>query len=146
LALRMMHPRLSKNIDLCCSNPLSKSLKAISLSAVPGLFAKLRNVAMLHGGRGTYSHWGLARVHGREAAQCALRTSHETLLAQVLKAPLRVLEEDLSSSACNAWVTALEYLSSLESLRQNAPPGLFLSASQKHFRLLPHGLSALAKN
>jgi hypothetical protein len=31
-----------------------------SLSAVPGLFAKLRYVAALHGGHGAYSHWGLA--------------------------------------------------------------------------------------
>lgn len=47
-----------------------------SLGAVPGLLGKLYYVAMLHDGHGAYSHWGLARVHGQEAAhaRCGGRT------------------------------------------------------------------------
>jgi hypothetical protein len=67
------------------------------------------------------------------------------LPVQVLKAPLRALGEDPSSSASNARVTALNTCPFLESPRQNTPPDRFLPASQKHFRSL-RALSALVQN
>jgi hypothetical protein len=114
-----------------------------SLNAVPGLLGKLHYVARLHDGHGAYSHWGLARVHGPEGAQRAMRTSHRSLLAQVLRTRLHVLMADLKSSASNARTTDFEFLSYLEKRGEGALPD---RPSQKHFRSVLHALSALVQN
>ena len=62
-----VHPALEKRRPVVLKSAL-EDFASSSLSAVPGLLAKLHYVAMLHDGHGAYSHWGLARVHGQEAA------------------------------------------------------------------------------
>lgn len=123
-----------------------EDFESTSLGAVPGLLGKLHYVAQLHDGRGGYSHWGMGRVHGQEAARRAIRTSHAALLMRVLRTPLRVLAEDLGCSASSLRLTPLEFLPSLEKLTAQALPGRPMAAEQKHLTAVLHALSALAEN
>ncbi len=117
-----------------------------SLGAVPGLLGKLHYLAALHDGGGSYSHWGLGRVYGRDAAQRAIRASHSALLSRILRTPLRVLADDLESSAFSAQITANEFLFSLEKLTRQVLPERPQAASQKHLMSVLHALSALLQS
>jgi hypothetical protein len=123
-----------------------EDFEGTSLSAIPGLLGKLHYFAELHDGRGRYSHWGMGRVHGEEAARRAMRTSHAAVVTRVLRTPLRVLAEDLSSSASSAQVTALAFLSSLGNLTAQALPAGAVAASQSHLMAVLHALSALVES
>jgi hypothetical protein len=117
-----------------------------SLGAIPGLLGKLRYIAELHDGHGSYSHWGMGRVHGEAAARRAIRSSHAAILNSVLRTPLRVLAEDLSLAAESGGVTALTFLSSLESMTDQILPDRSLTATERHLRAVLHALSALVQN
>ena len=128
--------------------PLRSALEdfeGTSLGAIPGLLGKLNYFAELHDGRGKYSHWGMGRVHGEEAARRAMRTSHGAVLTRILRTPLRVLVEDLSSSASSAQITAVAFLSSLGKLTLQALPAGAAAASQSHLMAVLHALSALVE-
>ena len=134
-----------------------EDFEGTTLAAIPGLLGRLHYLAGLHDGHGNYSHWGMGRVHGEEVARRAIRTSHAAVLAQVLRTPLRELDEDLRRSAVSEQVTAREFLMSLRKLAPQALPlpqraktgtaanGTERSAvaSEKHFRAVLHALSAL---
>jgi hypothetical protein len=117
-----------------------------TLSAVPGLLGKLRYVALLHNNTGTYSHWGLEKIYGSGGAERAIRSSHGTLIARILKIPLRDLADDLQYSAANAQITDYELLSCLDTPSGNGPAVQSFNASEKHFRSVLHTLSALVQN
>lgn len=123
-----------------------EDFEGTSLGAISGLLGKLHYFAELHDGRGRYSHWGMGRVHGEEAARRAMSTSHAAVLTRVLRTPLRVLAEDLSGSASSAQVTAQAFLLSLEKLTPQALPSRPVAASQKHFTAVLHALSALVES
>lgn len=123
-----------------------EDFESTTLGAIPGLLGRLHYLAGLHDGRGRYSHWGMARVHGEEGARRAIRTSHAAVLAQVLRAPLRVLDEDLRCSASSAHTTAAEFLLSLKQLVPQVLPERSVEASEKHFMAVLHALSVLAAN
>jgi hypothetical protein len=118
-----------------------------TLKAVPGLLGKLRYLALLHkGGGGEYSHWGLEKIYGRGPAEKAIRLSHTSLVARILKTPLRDLVEDLERSAANAQTTNSELLLNLATPIRNAIPAQSLRTSEKHLRLVLQTLSALVQN
>jgi hypothetical protein len=117
-----------------------------TLSAVPGLLGKLRYVAHLCDSSRTYSHWGLEKVHGGDAAGKAMRSSQRTLLTRILRTPLRDLADDLQRSAAAAEMKDLDFLSTLERPVRNDLPVQNFRASEKHFMSVLHTLSALAQN
>lgn len=123
-----------------------EDFESTSLGAIPGLLGKLHYLAGLHDGRGGYSHWGMVRVHGEEAARRAIRTLHAAVLAQVLRAPLRVLDEDLKGSASSAQTTSAEFLLSLKQLGPQVLPERPVEASEKHLMAVLHALSVLVAN
>jgi hypothetical protein len=123
-----------------------EDFESTSLGAVPGLLGKLHYLAELHDGRGRYSHWGMARVYGEEAARRAIRASHTAVLAQVLRAPLRVLDEDLKGSASSAQTTTAEFLISLKQLAAQVLPERSVEVSEKHLMAVLHALSVLVAN
>src|SRR5271155_3156285 len=112
-----------------------------TLSAIPGLLGRLSYVGRLQDGNGTYDHWGLAKVYGYDAAQCAIRTSHRILLSEVLKKPLAVLLKDVLTSCSNEHLAEGEFLASL-ALAQPAPKPLS-PAALAHLRSVLSALSAL---
>jgi hypothetical protein len=62
-------------------------LQVTTLAALRGTPARLDYVAGLRRGE-DYEHWGLEKVHGREAAQAALAETHQDLTAALLREPL----------------------------------------------------------
>jgi len=122
-----------------------EDFESTTLGAIPGLLARLHYIASLHDGHGSYSHWGMGKVHGKEAARRAIRTAHAAILTQVLRTSLRVLDEDLRRSASSGQVTTLEFLGSLKKLAPQALPDR-AAASAKHLTTVLHALSALLEN
>jgi hypothetical protein len=121
-----------------------EDFEANTLAAVPGLLGKLSYLAALHNGNGAYGHWGLDKVYGPDASQAAINTLHRAVLSKILKTPLPVLIEDVSSSSAGHQIAAREFLRSLSSshsLPKSPPP-----AAQVHFRSVLHALLALAES
>lgn len=74
-------------------------LQETTLAAVPGLLARLDYLAGLRQADGGYSHWGLAKVHGEEAASEALAAAHREAAAEVLRQPLDKLYDEVAAVA-----------------------------------------------
>jgi len=75
-----------------------QDVRETTLAAVSGLLGKLLYLASLRQDH-AYRHWGMARVHGPESAERALKTAHGEVLAGVLRAPLASLTEDLEETS-----------------------------------------------
>ena len=123
-----------------------EDFEGTSLAAVPGLLGKLRYLAKLRDENGGYCHWGMGRVHGKEAAGRAIGAVHSQVLTKFLRTPLRVLLEDLKTSALNQEVSIAELLSSLEERPRDLLPQGALAATQKHAMAVLHALSALVEH
>lgn len=121
-----------------------EDFEANTLGAVPGLLGRLSYVGRLHDGKGTYDHWGLARVYGDDAAQCAIRASHRVLLSEVLKKPLAVLLKDVLASCSNERLTEREFLASL--MLTQSPPKSVSPAALVHLRSVLSALLALVES
>ncbi len=116
-----------------------------TLRSVPGTLGKLRYLAQLRQADGSYSHWGLARVHGEAAAQRAALDSHSELFLQVLRMPLReLMEEARQLAAADGEKPALwvEQLRSQAALLLPAEPG---GGSARHFSSVLAALSSLLR-
>jgi len=113
-----------------------------TLGAVPGLLSRLSYVGRLHDGEGQYDHWGLAKVYGHDAAQCAIRASHQVLLSEVLRKPLAKLLKDVDASCSSQHRTERELL---DSLKHSAPEPLS-PAARAHLRSVLSALLALAES
>src|SRR5438093_10995840 len=70
-----------------------------TLAAVSGIIGKLEYIAGLRDGNKKYTHWGLQTLHGEEATQQALAEAHRLFFLNILRAPLRMLKEDLKQSS-----------------------------------------------
>ena len=123
-----------------------EDFESTTLGAIPGLLAKLHYIAALHDGHGGYSHWGMGKVHGEEAARRAIRTAHTAVLTQVLRSSLRLLDQDLRRSASSGQITEREFLLSLEKLVPQALPDRSVAASEKHLTAVLHALLALLES
>ena len=117
-----------------------------TLNAIPGLLGKLRYVTVSRDKGGVYSHWGLEKVYGASSAERAIRSSHCSLMAKILKTPLQELTTDLQRSSEGAQMATVELLSSLEKPAANAPLEMSAGALQRHFRSVLHTLSALVEH
>jgi len=124
----------------------NEDFEANTLGAIPGLLGRLSYVGRLRDlnatGPGRYEHWGLAKVYGEDAAQCAMRASHRGLLSDVLKKPLAVLLKDVPESSSSEHVTEKEFLASL----LQSPPKPLSPAALAHLRSVLSALSALVES
>jgi hypothetical protein len=104
-----------------------------TLPCLAGILDRLTFTAGLRGAE--EEHWGLTRVHGREAAQKAVAQAHQELTAAVITAPF----EDLSAE-----------FDRIEQVAQ-AQPGSGLAApespvlSKKHLNWVLRVLSAASR-
>jgi len=122
-----------------------QDIQQTTLAAVRGLLRNLEYLAHLQDGRGGYSHWGVARVHGDSAAQQALAQAHRSVLSRVLATPISKLLEDVEKSSEGAGVPPEAYAHRLA--RRNPPmlppdPG---AGSELHLKSVLHALSSLLK-
>ncbi len=116
-----------------------------TLSAFPGLLSKLEYLSSLrHPETGLYSHWGLARVHGEDAAQQAMAEAHNLLISEILQTPLGKLMEDAADAGAVHGELPEEYLEDLRERSAVLLPEQLGSGSSRHFSSVLHALSALA--
>jgi hypothetical protein len=123
-----------------------EDLQASTLRAISGLLGKLRYLASLRAEDGTYSHWGLSRVHGEAAAQEALSQAHQGVVTKILRAPLCKLLDDVQDSCAGSKQPKMEFLGELEGREMQALPPRAGVGSRRHLSSVLHALLALAKS
>ncbi len=116
------------------------------MKAVAGVLGKLEYVAGLRHAKGRYEHWGLARTHGEVQAQQALAETHRSLLARVLRTPLRYLVEDIEVSSQSKGVPPASYLEDLKGGHSDLLPSEPGAGSARHFSSVLHALLSLIKS
>lgn len=115
-----------------------------SLSALPGLLTKIEYLSSLRQENGGYGHWGLSRVHGEGAAQRALSETHETLVSELLRTPLRSLMVDAEVSSEEQEMSV--YLAGLFKRSAQLLPDEAGGGETRHFSSVLLALSALARS
>ena len=132
-------------VDFMALFSVQQDLRDRSLKAVSGGLNRLQYLADLRDrDSGSYSHWGLSRVYGAEAASQALAQEHRQLIATLLASPLAGLLEDLEHCGEAAGLDAVVFLERLRTrhtaslLPPNAGPG-----SELHLNSVLAALSAL---
>jgi len=124
-----------------------EDVKETTLAAVVGLLGKLGYLASLRRAQGRYEHWGMEAVHGPESSERALKTAHDEVVTEVLRTPLRSLEQDLQESSRAAGVEARAYVESLrEHFEDLLPEQNKDSPAASHLNSVLGALSRLTKH
>jgi hypothetical protein len=118
-------------------------LTSTTLQAVSGLWARLEYVSGLRSSGGGYAHWGLAKVHGEQAAQKAIAEAHRATVATILKMPLRDLSESLAESSRAQGLTRRDYLERLYERRQELLPVKPAGGAAAHLNSVLYALLTL---
>ena len=124
---------------------VKEDLQARTLHAVSGLLGKFEYFTSLRQDDGSYSHWGLSRVHGEEAAQRALAEAHKNNLSQILRTSLRNLLEDARESSGHNGMEQQDFLQQLKDHEAESLPKDPSAGSRRHLSSVLHALSALVK-
>lgn len=120
-----------------------EDLQETTLHSITGCLRKLEYMAGLRNKAGTYTHWGLIRVHGEGTAERALAQAHRALLSELLSTPLRNLEEDAKRSSELAGISATLYLKQLSGGSSKLLPPSPGAGSARHLSSMLHALSSL---
>jgi len=123
-----------------------EDLQATTLKAIAGSLRRLEYLARLRQKDGTYTHWGLARVHGDLRARRALADAHRAQLSSILATPIRKLEKDVCASSEEAGLAPGAYLERLSSRTSQLLPPNPGAGSTRHLNSVLHALSSLQKN
>lgn len=118
-----------------------EDFESSTLVAVAGLLGRFSYVGKLHAGGGVYTHWGLAKTYGEDAAQRAIGSSHRVLLTAILRKPLSWLLNDVSES-CEKGQQLEEFLAALVAVR----PKPVSPAARAHLKSVLNALLALVEN
>jgi hypothetical protein len=116
----------------------------VSLAAVSGIVRKLEYLSSLRETTDSYSHWGLARVYGEEAAQQALAEAHRMIFLAILRTSLRTLRDDVAVSSGEEQKLAEDYVRDLRGRLPSLLPSDMGGGSARHFSSVLHALSSLA--
>ena len=125
-----------------------EDLRDKSLKSVSGGLNKLQYLADLRDTTGAaYSHWGLSRLYGEQAARRALEEEHRLLIATLLGMPIQKLLEDVQRCSEAYGISPELFLERLRTRRISSllPPET-TSASERHLSSVLHALSALVKS
>src|SRR5262249_33175948 len=124
-----------------------QDVKETTLAAISGLLGKLAYLASLRRAHGKYEHWGLQTVHGAEASERALRSSHAEVLAGVLRTPIAELVQDVEDSRRESGTEAHAYVEAMrEQFNDLLPAGKQDSPSANHLSSVLLALSKLKKD
>jgi hypothetical protein len=110
----------------------SDDFRGRSLGSFETLWARLRYAASLMTSDGRYSHAGMERRHGADAAQAALANSHHDAFHEVLREPLpdQVMAKEEGDASAPP---------------ESLIPGTATGAERLHFKWLYSAISALKK-
>ncbi len=125
-----------------------QDLRDTSLKSIQGGLNKLQYLADLRDSEDSpYTHWGLARVHGEQAASRALADEHRRLLAAVLAMPLEKLWQDVQrcSEVCETTPEVFVEKLCARKISSLLPPGSD-SATEAHLSSVLSALSALVQS
>jgi hypothetical protein len=125
---------------------VKEDLQASTLRAISGLLGKLGYLASLRQEDGSYSHWGLSRVHGEVAAQEALAEAHHSVVTKILRAPLCRLLNDVQDSCADRKLEQTEFLGQLQERESQILPSKAGAGSRRHLSSVLDALLALAKS
>lgn len=75
----------------------SDDFRARTLASIEGTLQRLAYIIGLHKRAGQYSHWGLVRTFGPEAAHQAVAANHSDIWIEVLRTPLQELAGELDN-------------------------------------------------
>jgi hypothetical protein len=120
-----------------------EDLRATTLGAISGTLRKLEYLAGLRGPRGTYSHWGLARIHGELAASKALEEEHHSLISTVLGTPIQSLLQDVEAASQIEQISPVQYVAKLKEEPGLLPPNPGAGSAQHLSSVLDALLSLL---
>lgn len=123
-----------------------EDLQSRTLRAVSGLLGKLDYLASLREPDGSYSHWGLARVHGEPATQRALGDEHRGVVTRILRTPLRTLLNDVDESTTPKGVGSVVFLEQMNDRASQVVPGAPGAGTERHLNSVLRALLRLAKN
>lgn len=122
-------------------------LVGTTLAAVSGILGKLEYISGLReAGGARYSHWGLTRIYGEEAAQRALAEAHRLVFLKVLHTPIGELQSDLMVSSQASQMRPEEFVEGLRSHLPVLVPADLGGGSARHLSSMLHALSSLASN
>jgi hypothetical protein len=124
-------------------NSALEDLRETTLKALTFRLQRLEYLSRLRDAAGTYTHWGLARIHGEIPAAKALAQEHRVLISRILATPVQSLLEDLEQCSQHVGMLPAAYLEHLSGLYLT-PPDLG-SAGKRHLNSVLHALSSLAK-
>ena len=123
-----------------------QDVKETTLAAVSGLLGKLAYLASLRRGQEAYQHWGMSLLHGLDSSDRAMKTAHAEVVANVLRAPLAALENDLQESSRNSGVSARAYVEGMRGRIEDLLPGARKdSPAAAHLNSVLLALSSLEK-
>ena len=125
-----------------------QDLRDTSLKSIRGGLNKLQYLADLRDSdESAYSHWGLSRIHGEEAASRALADEHRRLLAVLLATPVEKLLQDVQRCSEARGTTPQLFVEKLCSRKISSllPPGSN-SATERHLSSVLNALSALVNS
>jgi hypothetical protein len=122
-----------------------EDLRTTTLDAISGSLRKLEYLAGLRTKRGTYNHWGLARLHGEQAAKKAIEEEHHLLVSAVLATPIELLLEDVDQSSQVEHITPTQYLARLKREPGLLPPNPG-AGSKEHLSSVLDALLSLIRN
>ena len=125
---------------------VKEDLQASTLRAISGLLAKLGYFGSLRQEDGSYSHWGLSRVHGDTTARDALAEAHQSVLTKILRAPLNRLLNDVQDSCAGRDQAQIEFLGELQKRELQILPPKAGVGSRRHLSSVLRALLALAKS
>jgi hypothetical protein len=124
-----------------------EDLLGTTLAGVAGIVGKIEYVASLRDARsGSYSHWGLTRAYGEQAAQQALAEAHRLLFLKVLRTPLCALRDDVMLSSGALQMTASEFMERFRSQLPALLPQDLSGGSARHFSSVLEALSVLVSH
>jgi hypothetical protein len=116
-----------------------------TLTAISGTLRKLEYLSGLRNRSGGYTHWGMAKVHGDQAASSVLSHAHRSVVSRVLSMPLRELLEDAKRCSELAGLLPEVYLENLAARGSYLLPPDPGAGSQRHLNSALRALSELAR-
>jgi hypothetical protein len=123
-----------------------QDVKETTLAAVSGLLGKLAYLASLRRGQDGYQHWGMSLVHGAESSDRAMKTAHAEVIADVLRAPIASLVDDLEESSRNSGFSPRAYVEGMHGRIEDLLPGARKdSPAASHLNSVLLALSSLEK-